>query len=270
APYIDYVTRDLDKIVELVVPSSRDGLINFQSARQILESWQTKRVLDPIAVSNVVEALDIKKSTQVATPLNDIPPTRSINSASERDEIFKRIEEDRERHKLLRQRRWNIPTRVGQPYVPRLASAVPTTRLLPQNPTPTSPTSPISMSAHLTSPVVPTSNLDPSLSPTTGSMPPPPPKHLPPRHALRKSYTEAQRERQRQKSRTGEDAQETALDIEFEQAWETTSDWNEDDIDAVTEEWGLCWGEEGGEDNGGFESGSVHADATTNGGDKAV
>ncbi|KAG8738645.1 hypothetical protein FRC10_006634 [Ceratobasidium sp. 414] len=72
APYIDYVTRDLDKIVELVVPNSRDGLINFQSARQILESWQTKRVLDPIAVSNVVEALDIKKSTQVAMPLGNV------------------------------------------------------------------------------------------------------------------------------------------------------------------------------------------------------
>lgn len=35
APYIDYVTRDLEKIVEYVVPNSRDGLINFQSARQV-------------------------------------------------------------------------------------------------------------------------------------------------------------------------------------------------------------------------------------------
>ncbi|CAE7089319.1 unnamed protein product [Rhizoctonia solani] len=111
APYIEYVTRDLEKIVEYVVPNSRDGLINFQSARQILESWQTKRVLDPIAVSNVLEDLEAKK-----TSLKEIPATRSNTSAAERDEIFKRIEEDRERHKLLRQRRWNVPTRVGQPY----------------------------------------------------------------------------------------------------------------------------------------------------------
>ncbi|QRW12820.1 CTD kinase subunit gamma CTK3 protein [Ceratobasidium sp. AG-Ba] len=238
APYIDYVTRDLDKIVEFVVPNSRDGLINFQSARQILESWQTKRVLDPIAVANVVETLDNKKSS-----LSDIPPTRSINSASERDEIFKRIEEDRERHKLLRQRRWNIPTRAGQPYVPRLASAVPTTRILPQNPTPTSPTSPVVPSAQLTSPIVPTTNLDPSSSPITGSMLPLVPKHLPPRHALRKSYTEAQLElevKMHKKQR---------WISSFEQAWETTSDWNEDDIDAVTEEWGQCWGEESWEVN---------------------
>ncbi|EUC57523.1 CTD kinase subunit gamma CTK3 protein [Rhizoctonia solani AG-3 Rhs1AP] len=240
APYIEYVTRDLEKIVEYVVPNSRDGLINFQSAKQILESWQTKRVLDPIAVSNVLEDLEAKKAS-----LKEIPTTRSNTSAAERDEIFKRIEEDRERHKLLRQRRWNVPTRVGQPYAPRLASAVPTARILPLNPAPTSPVSPI-MSSHLTSPTIPTHHLDPN--PTVGvgpgGMPPPAPKHLPPRHALRKSYTEAQRERQRQRSRTGgEDAQETALDIEFEQAWETTSDWNEDDIDAVAEECGLCWGE---------------------------
>lgn len=125
------------------------------------------------------------------------------------------------------------------------------------------------MSAHLTSPVFPTTNLDPSVSPTAGSMPPPLPKHLPPRHALRKSYTEAQRERQRQRSRTGgEDAQETALDIEFEQAWETTSDWNEDDIDAVTEECGLCWGEEGWEGNGLEDSGFT--DIATNGKDRAI
>ncbi|KAF8608171.1 hypothetical protein BDV93DRAFT_519231 [Ceratobasidium sp. AG-I] len=281
APYIDYVTRDLEKIVEFVVPNSRDGLINFQSARQILESWQTKRVLDPIAVSNVVDTLDAKKNT-----LKDIPPTRSLTSASERDEIFKRIEEDRERHKLLRQRRWNIPTRVGQPYAPRLAAAVPTARLLPLNPTPASPTSPI-MSSHLTSPISSTHHLDPSVSPSTstgaGTMPPPPPKHLPPRHALRKSYTEAQRERQRQRNRTGgEDAQETALDIEFEQAWETTSDWNEDDVDAVNEEWGVCWGDEemegyeaGNGEGGSLESGigmggvahvgSGHLETPTNG-----
>ncbi len=35
---------------------------------------------------------------------------------------------------------------------------------------------------------------------------------------------------------------ESALDIEFENAWETTSDWNEDDDEACNEENGLCFG----------------------------
>lgn len=31
------------------------------------------------------------------------------------------------------------------------------------------------------------------------------------------------------------------IDIEFENAWETTSDWNEDDVEAVAEEDALCF-----------------------------
>jgi CTD kinase subunit gamma len=36
-----------------------------------------------------------------------------------------------------------------------------------------------------------------------------------------------------------------AIDIEFENEWETTSDWNEDDDDAATEEAELCFRAEG-------------------------
>jgi len=34
------------------------------------------------------------------------------------------------------------------------------------------------------------------------------------------------------------------MDIEFEQEWETTSDWNEDDDEAVAEESALCFPED--------------------------
>ena len=34
---------------------------------------------------------------------------------------------------------------------------------------------------------------------------------------------------------------ELTLDIEFENEWEATSDWNEDDDEAVAEENGLCY-----------------------------
>jgi CTD kinase subunit gamma len=33
--YVQYVARDLDKIVDLVVPNTRDGLINLLSTRQV-------------------------------------------------------------------------------------------------------------------------------------------------------------------------------------------------------------------------------------------
>ena len=39
----------------------------------------------------------------------------------------------------------------------------------------------------------------------------------------------------------GDGAEELTIDIEFENEWETTSDWNEDDDDAVREENELCF-----------------------------
>ena len=39
----------------------------------------------------------------------------------------------------------------------------------------------------------------------------------------------------------GDGAGELTLDIEFENEWEATSDWNEDDEEAVAEENALCF-----------------------------
>ena len=86
-------------------------------------------------------------------------------------EIKKRMEEDRERHKRLRERRWvqpvshNLPT---APAMPPLASFLPLTD-------------------------------------------------------------------------DADGAGELTLDIEFDNEWETTSDWNEDDDEAIAEENARCF-----------------------------
>ena len=98
--------------------------------------------------------------------LRSAPPVASLS----RSDIFKRIEEDRERHKRLRERRWVQP--------------------ISRNPTP----------------------------------------HLPPQLASFLPLTD---------DRDGDE--ELAIDIEFENQWEATSDWNEDDDDAAAEENGLCF-----------------------------
>jgi hypothetical protein len=40
--------------------------------------------------------------------------------------------------------------------------------------------------------------------------------------------------------------EELTIDIEFENEWETTSDWNEDDDEAALEENALCYASEHG------------------------
>ncbi|KAI0782954.1 CTD kinase subunit gamma CTK3-domain-containing protein [Abortiporus biennis] len=165
--YVDFVSKDLAKIVELVVPAGREGLPNLMSTKQILESWRTKRVVDPQKVDEVLSILDRRKDAMDIS--SDFPSNSS--STLPRQEVFKRIEEDRERHKRLRERRWvqpvshtNIQSNVGT----QLASFMPLTD-------------------------------------------------------------------------DKDGGEELALDIEFENDWETTSDWNEDDQEDTLEENELCY-----------------------------
>lgn len=89
-----------------------------------------------------------------------------------RNEVFKRIEEDRERHKRLRERRWVQPIAHNN-----------------------------SASHAILASFAPDTALDGGGAPES----------------------------------------ELSLDIEFDNEWETTSDWNEDDDEAVAEENLLCY-----------------------------
>lgn len=167
--YVDLVSRDLQKVVESVVPEGRAGLPNLTSTKQILENWRSKRIIDPQKVDDVMNALNSRSN--VPEPISNgtssheqQQPQRSSSKRSSqlsRNEIQKRIEEDRERHKRLRERRWVQPTslKAASFINPQLLS------LLPAD---------------------------------------------------------------------GED--ELPVDIEFDNDWETTSDWNEDDEEAAGEE----------------------------------
>lgn len=167
--YVDYVGRDLSRIVLSVVPEGRVGLPNLMSTRQILEDWRSKRVLDPQKVDDALSALTSRNAGSENTP----PPSPLAHAPSRpealpRDEVFKRIEADRERHKRLRERRWVQPT------------------------------------THAPAQSAPLASFMPLADDTDG-------------------------------------AEELTIDIEFENEWETTSDWNEDDDEAVAEENDLCY-----------------------------
>jgi len=176
--YVDFVARDLRMIIECVVPEGRQGLPNLTSTKQILENWRSKRVIDPQKIDDVMNTLMNRKTT-LENPETSSTSTSHSQSLS-RNDIFKRIEEDRERHKRLRERRWVQPI------------------------------------AH-----------NPSI-------------YLPPQFASFMPLTD-----------DGDGEEELTVDIEFENEWETTSDWNEDDDDAVREENDLCFiGPGAGESDG--------------------
>ncbi|KAF8883246.1 CTD kinase subunit gamma CTK3-domain-containing protein [Infundibulicybe gibba] len=167
--YVSFVTRDLGKIVEAVIPEGRQGLPNLVSTTQILENWRSKRVIDPHKIDEVLTALNARP-VPADEPKSSSHHTSSHHHLS-RNDIFKRIEEDRERHKRLRERRWVQPISHNPSFIlPQLSSFMPLS-----------------------------DDMDDQL----------------------------------------------ALDIEFDNEWEATSDWNEDDDELVLEEKDVCFPAEG-------------------------
>ena len=120
-------------------------------------------MIDPQKVDDVLSSLSARDTRVDHADPNDARAAPS--TAFSRSDIFKRIEEDRERHKRLRERRWVQPI---------------------------------------------------SHNPST---------YLPPQLASFMPLTDE-----------GDGDKELTIDIEFENEWETTSDWNEDDDDAAIEE----------------------------------
>ncbi|ORX35577.1 CTD kinase subunit gamma CTK3-domain-containing protein [Kockovaella imperatae] len=103
APYASLIARNLGKIVSRVVPETREGVLNAKAARQILESWRTRRLLESGTIDEAVQMLETRKPTTTEIT------KRSRDDAFSRSDILRRMEEDRERHKRLRERIWILP-----------------------------------------------------------------------------------------------------------------------------------------------------------------
>ena len=203
---------------------------------QILQNWRSKRYIDPQKIDDAFQFLDSRpqltsststsSTTTTAAPDASTSPSTSTTATTTttavekekplyKHEVNKRIEQDRERHKRLRERRWVQPTSYNPAslHAPQLASFFPLTG----PPYPTVPTGQsVSSGAQGGSG---------SGGTATGS--------------AANVGTGAAWQQQ----------EELPLDIEFENEWETTSDFNEDDEEAIKEEaqlafpdsWGPDW-----------------------------
>ncbi|KAF8911684.1 CTD kinase subunit gamma CTK3-domain-containing protein [Gymnopilus junonius] len=200
--YVQFISRDLNRIVGWIVPEGRQGLPNVSSTKQILQNWRSKRYIEPQKIEEVLSSLDSRPQLASSaaqdslTPSSTPAPPTAEEKALSRHEVNKRIEQDRERHKRLRERRWVQPTSYNASFVnSQLAS----------------------------------------FYPLTGSAPAPPPAT--PSTGTEESAGNLQHQ------------EELPLDIEFENEWETTSDFNEDDEEAIKEEALLAfpdtWNDEG-------------------------
>ncbi|AFR97262.2 CTD kinase subunit gamma [Cryptococcus neoformans C23] len=199
APYGMLLTRDLKTLVDSVVPDTNAGKLNLKSARQILESWRLRRVVDPGVVGDVLKSLEGRKYDSSGPSQK-----RTHEHAFSKTDIVRRMEEDRERHKRLRERIWILP-------IPSL---------LPSKNTVAAPTT-LSSSTSNASPATPASPHPSSLVSLS--------QHQPQSLHLSASVSAGA-------GAGAEDdmaVSESALDVEFEQIWDRVPEEGLDDDDIL-------------------------------------
>ncbi|PWN49526.1 hypothetical protein IE53DRAFT_317475 [Violaceomyces palustris] len=104
--YRPLLARDLDHLIDLAVPpQSWDAVLNLGTVKQIVSSWKKKQILDREFLSAIEMKLEAREAQLQDLSLSE---RDSFTSAS-RPEVLQRIEEDRERHKRLRERVWILP-----------------------------------------------------------------------------------------------------------------------------------------------------------------
>ncbi|KAK0630833.1 CTD kinase subunit gamma CTK3-domain-containing protein [Bombardia bombarda] len=130
--YVKMMQRDIIRVVDAVAPDDGSGAANVRVVRKVLQALQSKSFLDRQAVSQIEEVLkdrDTAAEEDVAMmgspadgdmmDLGDMPPSQTLPPHSrrgnappklDRKQVEQRIEEDRERHKRLREGIWAVPS----------------------------------------------------------------------------------------------------------------------------------------------------------------
>ncbi|KAI5794109.1 CTD kinase subunit gamma CTK3-domain-containing protein [Pyronema domesticum] len=127
--YIKMIQRDLSLIIDAVAPDDQVGAANAETARKVLHSLHTKSIITTSVLEKLVSQLSEREKNHKNLDESDDDEyaeeeehTGDESSPASRpgkrrhfDEtlIQQRMEEDRERHKRLRENIWQIPPGPG-------------------------------------------------------------------------------------------------------------------------------------------------------------
>ncbi|CAO1615971.1 unnamed protein product [Sympodiomycopsis kandeliae] len=222
--FLNLAARDLSSLIDYVVPPSDATGIKLNSAvtTSILTAWRVKRLFSSEQINSIVSSIQKRKEKAASdSALDASKETSSASTNLSKDEIMRRIEEDRERHKRIREKIWVLPPKSFLNAVPDSAFS-------------SASSSASSISQRKTGPPMKRQRLDTNIltppSPTVDSNP----------SAKTSESTNASTA-----ATSDTNTRPDPTDIEFEDLWETTSDLNEDDFEAwndeVEERW---WGGE--------------------------
>ncbi|MCJ1389413.1 hypothetical protein MMC18_002270 [Xylographa bjoerkii] len=119
--FVRMVQKDIFQVVDAVAPSDGAGAANVKVVRRVLQGLQQKSILEPDTVTEIEACLKERDTLPEHTALSPIDaneqrgsnvtqPVLKTNGIMRLDkrQIEQRIEEDRERHKRLKESIWGV------------------------------------------------------------------------------------------------------------------------------------------------------------------
>ncbi|MCJ1283621.1 hypothetical protein MMC26_002952 [Xylographa opegraphella] len=119
--FVRMVQKDIFQVVDAVAPSDGAGAANVKVVRRVLQGLQQKSILEPDTVTEIEACLKERDTLPEHTALSPIDANeqRGSNVAQpvlkpngvlrlDKRQIEQRIEEDRERHKRLKESIWGV------------------------------------------------------------------------------------------------------------------------------------------------------------------
>ncbi|MCJ1416906.1 hypothetical protein MMC32_003245 [Xylographa parallela] len=119
--FVRMVQKDIFQVVDAVAPSDGAGAANVKVVRRVLQGLQQKSILEPDTVTEIEACLKERDTLPEHSALSpiDVNEQRGSNVAQpvlktngvmrlDKRQIEQRIEEDRERHKRLKESIWGV------------------------------------------------------------------------------------------------------------------------------------------------------------------
>ena len=117
--YIRMMERDILRVVDAVAPEDGSGAANVKVVRRVLQALQQKSFLLPQTIIEIEECLKERDTLPSSSPA-DVEMTATSTGGRngsgayahgklDKKQVEQRIEEDRERHKRLRENIWAVP-----------------------------------------------------------------------------------------------------------------------------------------------------------------
>ncbi|KAJ2522381.1 hypothetical protein GGI11_001742, partial [Coemansia sp. RSA 2049] len=115
--WVDLIRKDLVRLVREVVPESPAGDGNVPQVRKVVSGWRRKGVFDKKVLASVDKLLANRAGGGATTEQNNNISSSNGNAGTaaessggmKHQEILRRIEEDRERHKRHKEDAWIRP-----------------------------------------------------------------------------------------------------------------------------------------------------------------